>query len=106
MRNDQLAFLQELVGHAYALTQQSTRILPEVKDQPLEIAHLFKRFADLMLRCLLEPRDMHVADAGLDHEMEIDAVTRNLVAYDAELERMIRALAQHGDANRSPFWPL
>src|ERR1035438_4851758 len=106
MGDDQLAFLEELIGHAYAFTEQSTGILPEVEDQPFEIAHLFKGFADFMLRRLLETGNVQVADAGLDHEMQIDAVTWNLVADHAELERMIGALAQHGNANRSSFWPL
>ena len=52
-----------------------------------------------MLSGFLESGNVHVADAGLDHEVEVDAVARNLVADDGELEGMIGAFAQHGDAD-------
>ena len=43
---------------------------------------------------------------GLDHEMQIDAVARNLVADDGELKRLVGAFAQNGDVDRGSFGPF
>ena len=45
VRNDQLALLQELVGHADAFAEQAAGILPQIEDQALQIAHLVERLA-------------------------------------------------------------
>ena len=42
---------------------------------------------------------MDVTDARPDQERQINAVAWNLVAHDVELQRLVRALAQNGDAN-------
>ncbi len=44
VRDDELSLLQELVGHAYAFTEQSAGILAKIEDQTLEIAHLIEHF--------------------------------------------------------------
>ena len=106
MRDDQLSLLQKLIRDAHALAQQSTRILPQVQHQSLQIAHLIERFGDLVLGCLLESRNVHVPNPGLDHEMQIHAIARNLVANHAELQRMIRPLAQHRDPHRRALRPF
>src|ERR1035438_1034415 len=54
----------------------------------------------------LEAGDVHVSDAWLDHEMEVDAVAGNLVAHDSKLDWVIGAFAQHGDADRRALWPF
>ena len=106
VRDDQLAFLQELVGHAYAFAQQAARILPEVQNQAFEVAHLIERFTYFVLSRFLEAGDVHVAYARPDHEMEINAVAGNLVANNAELERMVSAFPQHGDTHCGALGPF
>src|ERR1035437_6190422 len=59
-----------------------------------------------MLGGFLETGDVHVADAGLDHEVQVHAVARNLVADHGEFERMVGAFAQHGDADGGAFRAL
>src|SRR5271155_5379132 len=56
-----------------------------------------------MLGRFLESGDVHVADAGLDHEVQVYAVTRNLIADDGEFQRMVGTFAQHGDADGGAF---
>ncbi len=106
MGNDQLTLLEELVGDANAFAEQSAGILAKIEHQAFEVTHLIKRFGDFMLGGLLESGDVHVADAGLDHEVQIDAVAGNFVADDAELQRMVGAFAQHGDAHRGALGPF
>ena len=81
MRDDELSLLQEFVSDAYALAQQSPGITPQIEDQPFQIAERIECFGDFMFRSFVEAVDVHVADARLDQEMHIHAVTRNLVAH-------------------------
>ena len=55
MRNDQLTLLQELVGNAHAFVEQAARILPQVENQALQIAHLVERFGNFMSVVSLKP---------------------------------------------------
>src|SRR5271167_287236 len=87
--NNDLSLLQELVGHADAFAQQSAGILPQVEDQAVEVTHLIKRLPQLVLGRLLEAGDVNVAYARPNHEMHIHAIAGNLVAYDAEVERLV-----------------
>ena len=50
MGNDELPFVQELVGNAHAFIEQAAGILPKVEDQSLQIAHFIERIAELLLR--------------------------------------------------------
>src|SRR5258708_11337180 len=59
-----------------------------------------------MLGRFLESGNVHVTDAGLDHEMQVHAVARNLVADDGEFERLVGTFAQHRDANGGAFRSL
>src|SRR5208282_410835 len=59
-----------------------------------------------MLRSFLESRDVHVADTRLDHEVQVYAVAWNLIPDDGELQGMVGALAQHGNAHRRAFRSL
>src|SRR5689334_10004839 len=56
-----------------------------------------------MLGGLVETGDVHVAHAGTNHEMQVNAVTWNLVTYDSKLDRLLRAFAQDRDVNRGPL---
>ena len=71
--DDDLALLEELVGHADAFAEQSAGILPQVENQSLHVAHLVQRLLHFVLGGLLEAGDVHVADAGTNQEMQIDA---------------------------------
>src|ERR1700691_2772471 len=42
MRNDELVFLQELVGHAHTFAQQAAGITAQIKNQTLEFAELIQ----------------------------------------------------------------
>src|ERR1700677_2362193 len=106
MRHDQLILLEKFVGYPYTFTQQTARILAKIEHQTFEVAHLIERFRYLMLGRLLESGDVYVADAGLDNEVQVNAVARNLVADDSEFQRMIGAFAQHRDADSGAFRPL
>src|SRR5580698_4864027 len=106
MRDDQLSLLQEFVGYAYAFAEQSSGILAQIKHQTFQISHLIERFGNFMLGGFLESGDVHVSDAGLDHEVQVDAIARNLVADDGEFNGMIRAFPQHGDADGGSLGPL
>ena len=107
VRDDDLALLEELVGHANALAQQAAGILAQVEDEALEVAHLFECLLDFVLGRFLESGNVHVADARANQEMQVDAVAGNLVARDVEFERLRRAFAEHGDADRwCPWVPL
>src|ERR1700691_5648505 len=59
-----------------------------------------------MLGGFLESGDVHVSDAGFDHEVQVDAVARNLIANDGEFQGTVGAFAQHGDADGGAFRSL
>src|SRR5678815_1885912 len=103
MRNDQLSLAQELVSHANAFTQKSAGILPEIQNQTFQISHFIERLCDFVFRCFLKSGDVHVTDAGPNQEMQIDAVARNLIAHDIEVERLVRTFAQNCNADRCTF---
>src|SRR5260370_19302220 len=106
VRDDQLALLEKFVGHAYDFSQQSSRILPQIEDKAFQIAHLIESFGDFMLGRFLESGNVHVTDAGLDHEVQVHAVARNLVADYGKFEGLVGAFAQHRDADSSAFRSL
>ena len=56
-----------------------------------------------MLGRFLESGNVHVADAGTNQEMEIDAVAGNLIARDVEFQRLRRTFAQNGDLDVGTF---
>src|SRR5271165_246783 len=107
MRDDDLSLLQKLVGHA--LAQQSAGVLPQVEDQALHFAlllQLVQRLRYFVLGRFLEAVDMDVSNTRLDHEMHVHAIARNLIANDVEIDRLVGALAQHGDLDRRAFRSL
>src|SRR5947209_19310469 len=109
MRDDDLSFMQELVGYANTFAQQSAGVLSQIEDQALEftlLLELLESLRDLVLGSLGESVDVHVADAWTNLECEIDAVARNLVAHYGELDRLVGAFANDGDVDRGPFLAL
>src|ERR1700722_20174623 len=103
MGNDQLSLAQKLVGHAYAFVEQAAGILPQIEDQPFQIAHLVKRVGNFMFRGLIESGDVHVTDAGLYQEVQVNAIARNFIANHRELQRFVRAFAQNRDVDCGSF---
>ncbi len=98
--------MQKLVSHAHAFVEQAARILPQIENQSLQVAHLIERIRDFMFRRLVESGDVHIADSRLDQEVQVDAVTRNLVAHHRELERLVRAFTQNRDVDSSALGTL
>ena len=106
MRNDELVFLQELVGYAHAFAEQAAGIAPQIENQTLEIAKLIQSSRNFFFRGLVESVHVHVADSRPDQEMYVHAVTRNLVAHQGEFHRLLHAFARDADVHRRPFRPL
>ena len=106
VRNDELIFLQELVGHAHAFTQQAAGITAQIENQALEIAKLIQSSGNFLFRGLVESVHVHVADSRPDQEMHVHAVTRNLVAHQGKLHRLLYAFARDADVHRRAFRPL
>src|SRR5580704_334700 len=99
MRNDQLAFPQELVCDADAFAEQASRILTQVENKTLQVAHLVERFGDFFFRGLVKAGDVQIADSGPDQEVQVDAIARDLIANHGKLKRLLGALAQDGDVD-------
>src|SRR5579859_2568647 len=106
MRDDELTLLEELVGHANALAEQSAGIAAQVEDESLEIAELIERIGNFMLRGFVETVDVHVSNTGLDEEVNVDAVTRNFVAHERELHRLLHGFTRDADVNRGALGSL
>src|SRR6516164_2244984 len=49
---------------------------------------------------------MDIADTWPDHEVDVDAVARNLVSYYVEINRLLGAFAQHRNLYSSSLGPL
>src|SRR5260370_10627398 len=101
MGDDHLAPLEKLVGRADAFIQQASGVAAKIQDHSFQVAKLLQRVFHFLLGGLIEGADMHVADAGPDHELQIHAVPRYLIAHHVELQRLVAAFAQDGDMNVS-----
>src|SRR5262245_59323724 len=109
MRNNQLSFMQELVGDSHSFVEQSARILTKVKNQALKIALLIKlveRVLDFFFCRLIKSGNVHVADPRTDQKVQINAVTWDLVTDNGKFQRFIRTFPQDRDVNRRALWPL
>src|SRR5207253_8087977 len=103
---NELAFVEELVSHAHAFAQQPTGILSQVKDQALNIAHFLQRLRHFVLSGLLKTGNVHIANAGTDQEMQVNAIAGNFIAHYVEVEWLVGTFPQYGDAYRRPFGTL
>src|SRR4029077_16084722 len=92
--------------NADTLTQQHTRVLAKIEDQTFQVAHFIECRSNFMLSCLIEARDMHVADARSDHEMQVYAVASNLITHDSEFNRLLSAFTENRDVDRGSFGPF
>jgi hypothetical protein len=87
--DDDLAFLEELVGHVDGFVEQSAGVAAEVDDEAFEFTgglELVEGVAYLAAGGLHKVGDVDVADAGLELEGQIDGVAWNLVADQVEDE--------------------
>src|SRR5580692_9088139 len=57
VRDDELSLLQELVGDADALTEQTARIAAQVEDESLEVAEGIERVGNFVFGGLVEAVD-------------------------------------------------
>src|SRR5947208_2524064 len=106
MGDDELSLMQKFIGNANAFVQQSTRILPQIEDETFQVSELIEGFLNFFFRRLIEAGNVHVADAGANQEMQIDAVARNLVAHDCELDRLLRAFTKNRNMDGRSLGPL
>src|SRR6185369_3157595 len=106
VRNNQLSLVQELVRHTHAFVEQTARILPQIKNQSLQVTHLVERVRNFVFGSLVKARHVHVTDSRFDQEMQVNAVARNLISDNCELQRLFRAFTQNRDVDRSAFGSL
>jgi hypothetical protein len=97
--NDELALLEEHIADGDGFVEQAAGVAAEVEDQAVEIggAELFEGFGDFPVGGLVELRETDIADAGLEHEGDIDGVARDFVAGNGEGKGIGVAFA--GDEN-------
>src|SRR5262245_19473932 len=106
MADDHLALAQEFIGNTHAFAQQTSGVLPQVKNQPFQLPKLVERARNFLLGGFLEAGNVHVADARADHEMQVHAEARNLVAGHVEIQRLLQAFAENGDLDRGALGAL
>src|ERR1051326_3499578 len=107
MRNNQLTFAQKHIGDVHAFRQKTARIVAQIEHQALErgrveLPQLVSQFSS---GGLAETRDANVSNVRSDKKGVLDAGARNLVANDAELDRLFAAFARRGDADRGALRP-
>ena len=97
---DDLAAVEEGVGHRDRLVEQTARIVAKVDDEALELVladvllDLVDRFLEAVEGLLVESRHADVADLALD--AGADRMDRDDVAHEADIEGLLDAGA--GDA--------
>src|SRR5215472_9545958 len=100
MRDDDLSLLQELVRDSYAFIQQPARVLAKIENQSLDVSQLLQRVRNFLLGGFVEAADVDVSDAGANLEMKIHAVTRDFITHNIEIDGLVAAFPQNGDADR------
>ena len=104
LRDDDLTALEELVAHVDGFVEEAARISAEVEDEALQrcsLLELVEGVADFAAGGFHELGDMHVADAGLDQEGEIDGVAGDLVANKVKDHKLVGAFTANCDLNVS-----
>ena len=107
VRNDELSFVQELVSDTHPFVEQSTWILPKIEDQAFQVGLLRKsveRILNFFFGGFVEAGNMHVADAGSNQEMQIHAVTWNLIAHNCKFQRFVCAFPKNRNMNGGALW--
>src|SRR6202167_3978998 len=93
MGNNELILLEELVGYAHAFAQQATGISPQIQYQTFQVAELIQSLGNFFFRSLVESSHVQVTDARTDQEVNVDAVTRNLIPHQRKLHQLLNTLA-------------
>ena len=95
VRNDELVFVEEHVADGYGFIEQAAGIAAHVEDEAVELrgVELFEGFGDFAVGGFVEAGEADVADAGLEHESDVDGVAGNFVAGDGEDQRFGVAFA-------------
>ena len=103
--DDELAFLQELVGHLHGRAEVSAAVAFQVEDEVLHA--LFFQLAaglDELLVCgLCEAADADVARMFAGHVAGVDAIDGYLVAGDGKGNEPRLAAAEHLELHFGPF---
>src|SRR3954465_11692891 len=86
MGDDDLALLEETVGHSDPFIEESAGIVAEVEDEALNVvlAEALEIVLYFAAGVLIERLDIDVHDARPDEERILDALARDLVADDVE----------------------
>ena len=97
MRNHNFALSQIMSGHGYAFIQKPAGILAQIEQEALDVvlAQLLEIVFHLLAGVFVELGNMHVCDSRTNPEGRFDAIARDLVANDVELQRLFSALASH-----------
>ena len=103
MGDDDLSFFQKLVGDAHALIEQATRVSAKIEDETLQFAKFIESLLDFVLGGFIEAANMHVADAGTDFKLQIDAEAWNFSPNHIEFQWFLRAFSEDGDVDVSTF---
>ncbi len=98
LADDDLALLEELVGHVDGFGQQAAGVAAEVEDEALHVVvfiYGIDGVADFVAGSFDEAGDADVADAGTNVEGEVDGGAGDVVADEIEGEEFGCAFALH-----------
>ena len=106
LRNDDLALLQELVADIDGLVEQAARIAAEVDDEAVDVLAESLSSASPTSRPVVSMKlsDVNVADAGLNHECEIDG--RHAGSHRGPGRRRVAWQRLHGSSSPVTCVPL
>ena len=92
--DDEIAFLQELLGNVDSSLQIASSVLLQVENQVVHplLAQLIKALEELLMGCGTKVTDTDIADTWTDHIGGIDGLHGNLVAHNGKLQQILDAL--------------
>src|SRR5439155_7195791 len=98
--DDHLVLLQKAIGNPDCLLQQATRVPPQIEDETCHALFLQRPdpLVKLMVRGARKILDLDVPSARADHEGLPDAVGRNVVSRDGEMQDL--RITRPGDRDR------
>lgn len=109
LRDDDLAFLEELVGHIDGFVEEAAGVAAEVDNEALDVAgcgEFIECLSDFAAGGLDEAGYVDVADAGPDEEGEVYGVVGDFVTDEIEDEGPGGTFALHGDGDVGTFGAL
>ncbi len=97
--NDHLALFEEHVADSNGFVEKAAGIATKIEDQAVKRrgAKGFEGFSNFAIGSFVELGEANVADAGLEHESDIDGVTGNFIAGNGKHERVGVAFTSDGD---------